>query len=102
MRLYHGSNMEVCIPNLMKSKPYKDFGQGFYLSADKNQAMRMAEQKTLQLLSGEPVVSEFEFDETLLQSNELHVKIFVDYSVEWASFILKNRDMHEQHPIHNS
>ena len=101
MRLYHGSNMEVCIPNLMKSKPYKDFGQGFYLSADKNQAMRMAEQKTLQLLSGEPVVSEFEFDETLLQSNELHVKIFVDYSVEWASFILKNRDMHEQHPIHN-
>ena len=101
MRLYHGSNMEVCIPNLMKSKPYKDFGQGFYLSDDKNQAMRMAEQKTLQLLSGEPVVSEFEFDETLLQSNELHVKIFVDYSVEWASFILKNRDMHEQHPIHN-
>ena len=49
MRLYHGSNMEVCKPNLMKSKPYKDFGQGFYLSADKNQAMRMAEQKTFQL-----------------------------------------------------
>ncbi|MBQ2026079.1 MAG: DUF3990 domain-containing protein, partial [Paludibacteraceae bacterium] len=78
-----------------------DFGQGFYLSADKSQALRMAEQKTLQLLIGEPIVSEFEFDEALLQSNELKVKIFEDYSVEWASFILHNRDINNQHPIHD-
>ena len=89
------------VPNLSKSKPYKDFGQGFYLSADKNQALRMAEQKTLQLLIGEPIVSEFEFDETLLQGNELKVKIFEDYSVEWANFILQNRDIHNQHSIHD-
>ena len=66
MILYHGSNVKIEVPNLLKSKPYKDFGQGFYLSADKKQAFRMAEQKTLQLLTGEPIVSEFEFDETLL------------------------------------
>lgn len=101
MILYHGSNVKIEVPNLEKSKPYKDFGRGFYLSADKNQALRMAEQKTLQLLIGEPIVSEFEFDETLLQSNELKVKIFEDYSVEWANFILQNRDVHNQHPIHN-
>ena len=100
MILYHGSNVNIEVPNLSKSKPYKDFGQGFYLSADKNQALRMAEQKTLQLLIGEPIVSEFEFDETLLKSNELKVKIFEDYSVEWANFILQNRDVHNQHPIH--
>jgi hypothetical protein len=100
MILYHGSNVKIEVPNLEKSKPYKDFGRGFYLSADKNQALRMAEQKTLQLLIGEPIVSEFEFDETLLQSNELKVKIFEDYSVEWANFILQNRDVHNQHPIH--
>ena len=100
MILYHGSNVKIEVPNLEKSKPYKDFGRGFYLSADKNQALRMAEQKTLQLLIGEPIVSEFEFDETLLQSNELRVKIFEDYSVEWANFILQNRDVHNQHPIH--
>ena len=47
MKLYHGSNMVVEVPDLTKSKPYKDFGRGFYLSADKKQAMRMAEQKTL-------------------------------------------------------
>lgn len=100
MILYHGSNVKIEVPNLEKSKPYKDFGRGFYLSADKNQALRMAEQKTLQLLIGEPIVSEFEFDETLLQSNEIKVKIFEDYSVEWANFILQNRDVHNQHPIH--
>ena len=101
MILYHGSNVKIEVPNLEKSKPYKDFGRGFYLSADKNQALRMAEQKTLQLLIGEPIVSEFEFDETLFQSNELKVKIFEDYSVEWANFILQNRDVHNQHPIHD-
>lgn len=101
MKLYHGSNVEVAVPDLTKSKPYKDFGQGFYLSADKCQAMRMAEQKTLQLLMGEPVVSEFEFDEALLQSDALKVKIYEDYSVEWANFILQNRDIHRQHPTHD-
>lgn len=101
MILYHGSNVKIEVPNLLKSKPYKDFGQGFYLSADKSQALRMAEQKTLQLLVGEPIVSEFEFDEALLQSNELKVKIFEGYSVEWANFILHNRDINKQHPIHD-
>jgi hypothetical protein len=31
--LYHGSNMKVEVPDLIHSKPYKDFGKGFYLSA---------------------------------------------------------------------
>ena len=101
MKLYHGSNVVVAVPDLTKSKPYKDFGQGFYLSADRSQAMRMAEQKTLLLMMGEPVVSEFEFDEALLHSDELKVKIFEDSSVEWANFILQNRDIHGQHPTHD-
>mgnify|MGYP002513218819 FL=1 len=101
MILYHGSNMEVAVPDLAKSKPFKDFGQGFYLSADKDQAMRMAEQKTLLMMTGEPIVTEFDFDESLLQSGELSVKVFEDYSVEWATFILKNRDIHEKHPTHD-
>lgn len=82
MILYHGSNVEVLKPDLSKSKPFKDFGQGFYLSADKEQARRMAEQKTLQLMCGEAVVSEFDFDETWLQSDELKVKVFNDYRAD--------------------
>ena len=31
----------------------------------------------------------------------MNVKIFDDYSVEWANFILTNRDIHAQHPSHN-
>ena len=34
IKLYHGSNVRVEKPDLKKSKPYKDFGQGFYLSDD--------------------------------------------------------------------
>lgn len=100
MKLYHGSNMEIITPDLSKSKPYKDFGQGFYLSADRNQAQRMAEQKTFQMMCGAPIVSEFEVDEGFLSSPELNIKIFNDYSVEWARFILENRDMKRQQPIH--
>lgn len=101
MKLHHGSNIKIDVPDLSKSKPYKDFGKGFYLSADKSQATRMAEQKTLQMLQGAPIVSEFEFDESLLQSKELKVKLFNDYSVEWARFVLENRDRTRQHPIHH-
>ena len=39
MKLYHGSNVPVNVPDLKYSKPYKDFGQGFYLSADRKQAV---------------------------------------------------------------
>lgn len=60
MKLYHGSNIEIITPDLLKSKPYKDFGQGFYLSADRNQVVRMAEQKyakgiTFQYFFGTPL-----------------------------------------------
>ena len=43
MRLYHGSNVEIESIDFEKSKPGKDFGIGFYLSADEQQAMEMAD-----------------------------------------------------------
>lgn len=52
MKLYHGSNMDISVPDLSKSKPYKDFGQGFY----KNQATEMAKQKTVLMRFGTPCV----------------------------------------------
>jgi hypothetical protein len=38
MILYHGTNIDFDEIDLKKSKPNKEFGQGFYLSADKRQA----------------------------------------------------------------
>ena len=42
MKLYHGSNIRINTIDLAKSKPFKDFGQGFYLSDNESQAMDMA------------------------------------------------------------
>ena len=101
MKLYHGSNMKVDKPDLSRSKPYKDFGQGFYLSAEEQQAKELAQSKVDQMKSGEPIVSEFLFDEKLMTSGDLHVKIFDDYSVEWAEFVLMNRDAKKPQPSHD-
>ena len=40
MKLYHGSYTIVKKPNLSACKPTKDFGLGFYLTTDINQAKR--------------------------------------------------------------
>ncbi len=101
MILYHGSNIQIDVPDLSRSKPFKDFGRGFYLSADKRQAMRIAEQRTLIMQSGEPTVSVFSFEENLLHGDELKVKLFKEYSEEWAEFVLMNRDVTLPQPCHN-
>ena len=41
MILYHGTNKAFDTIDLTKSKPNKDFGQGFYLSREYSQAMEM-------------------------------------------------------------
>lgn len=38
MRLYHGSNIAIDNINLAMCRPYKDFGQGFYLTDIEEQA----------------------------------------------------------------
>ena len=60
--LYHGSTMEITEIDLSRSKPNKDFGKGFYLSEDRQQAFEMASYKAIQL-DMKPVVNVFEFDE---------------------------------------
>lgn len=101
MILYHGSNVDIETIDLSKSKPYKDFGKGFYLSADKEQATRMAEQRTSIELIGRPVVNQFAFDESSLSDGSLKVLSFDDYSVEWAKFVLRIRDYNVRQPCHH-
>ena len=47
IKLYHGSIVDIDHIDLLKSRPNKDFGRGFYLSADFQQAWRMGEFKAL-------------------------------------------------------
>lgn len=91
MILYHGSNMRIEQIDLNLSNRYKDFGRSFYLSAEESQARVIAEGRA-DFLGGVPTINPFEFDETLLQSTELNVKIFPHYSLEWAEFVWNNRD----------
>ena len=99
MKLFHGSNMMIDKVNLSKSKLYKDFGQAFYLSAEREQAQKMAEAKVVQF-GGDKSITEFEFDESYMANNKLEVKIFTEYSKEWAEFVFNNRDENQNY-IHN-
>lgn len=94
MILYHGSNMIIEQIDLSKSKPNKDFGRGFYLSENEAQANEMAVFKSMQL-GGEPIISKFEFDEAIMNGDALRVKVFENYSEEWADFVYANREGNE-------
>ena len=99
MILYHGTNVDFETIDLSKSKPNKDFGQGFYLSADYNQAMDMAKTKVEQLETGTPIVLAFEVDEQ--QMAKLKIQRYSEYSEEWAKFILLNRRNSSPLPAHD-
>ena len=75
MILYHGSNIEISQIDIDKGRKGKDFGKGFYLSEDIKQAEKMASLTTFRQGKGVPVVSKFG-----------------GYTIEWAEFILLNRN----------
>lgn len=92
MKLYHGSNMSIEEIDLKRGRKGKDFGQGFYLSADRSQALMMAERTVDREESGEATLTTYLFDESILfEPTDLRVKVFENYSKEWAEFIIKNR-----------
>lgn len=99
MKLYHGTNQAFDAIDLKKSKPNKDFGKGFYLSADYTQALNMAQIKVEQQQQGSPIVLEFDIDEEAM--NTLRLLRFDDYSEQWAKFILANRNNNTKRPIHD-
>lgn len=99
MILYHGSNQEILTIDLSKSRPHKDFGQGFYLTENKDQAQKMAEQKVIQY-GGIHTVNTYEFDEVNLNNPALRIKIFEGYTQEWAEFILANRNRENTDKVH--
>ena len=98
MKLYHGSNTKIEKIDLSKCRPYKDFGQGFYLTEIKEQAEKMAS-RTAHIYEGEPIVTEFEFDESAL--TKLSVKQFDGPNEEWALFVLANRSKEHEQPTHS-
>ena len=98
MILYHGSNTKIEKIDLSKCRPYKDFGKGFYLTEIREQAEKMAS-RTAHIYEGEPIVTEFEFDESAL--SKLSVKQFDGPNEEWALFVLANRSKEHEQSTHS-
>ncbi len=99
MILYHGTNVEFDVIDLTKSKPNKDFGRGFYLSDNYEQALNMTKTKVEQFEVGLPIVMKYEVDDNVFQT--FRVLQFKEYTKEWAQFILQNRNNSTQQQVHD-
>ena len=89
MLLYHGSNVEVNHPKLLRSDRRLDFGSGFYLTSSLEQATRWAVLTARRRGQGKALISVFDFDETKLLS--LNVLEFTRADVDWLHFVSDNR-----------
>lgn len=90
MKLYHGSNQAVRTIDLSKGRKYKDFGQGFYTTHLRDQAVYWSK-RIAERFGGIATVSEFEFDLEAAIADGLNVKIFDKADREWAMFVMENR-----------
>ena len=90
MILYHGSNVEVKEPKLLKNQRPLDFGPGFYTTSDFTQASTWAKRTARIRNSGKPIVTVYEIDFNFIQEN-LQVLTFEKASKEWLKFVTSNR-----------
>lgn len=91
MKLYHGSTVGVEKPDLQKCRQATDFGQAFYTTTSLEQAQKWARIKQKRTGATAAVVSEFEFDEALLNSGSYKVRHFEKATEEWLEFVVNNR-----------
>ena len=88
MVLYHGSNVEVKDPRIIRADKGRDFGPAFYLTPIKEQAERMAKRKQKLTKSDTAIVSVFEWNG---DKNNLKYKEFKEADLEWLDFIINCR-----------
>lgn len=84
MILYHGSNIEVREPRLLKIQRELDFGKGFYTTSDLQQASIWAQRTAKRRGCGHPYVSVYEIDETAFDT--LRVLRFTGRM--WSGFVM--------------
>lgn len=89
MTLFHGSNIEIQAPKLLKVQRALDFGRGFYTTSDFMQAKKWAERTARIRGCGEAVVSCYEFDGE--PPDELRILRFSAPDSEWLNYVAKNR-----------
>ena len=89
MILYHGSNVEVREPKLLKIQRDLDFGKGFYTTSDFEQARTWA-LRTVRIRNvGAAKVSCYEIDDA--EISKLRVMRFIKADLSWLDFVAANR-----------
>jgi hypothetical protein len=91
MLVYHGSNVEVRKPSLLKSRKKTDFGRGFYTTTQKEQAEHWTSIKIDRAKTGRRIVSVFEVDDALLSNPELKIREFHGPDEAWLNFVVDSR-----------
>ena len=91
MLVYHGSNVEVRKPNILKSRKKTDFGRGFYTTTQKEQAEHWTSIKMDRAKTGRRVVSVFEVGDELLTDPELKIREFHGPDEAWLNFVVDSR-----------
>ena len=81
MKVYHGGYLAVETPKILRSKFPKDFGEGFYCTELKQQAVRWASRYETAVVS----VYEYTPDE------KLKMLVFKEMTEEWLDFIVDCR-----------
>lgn len=89
MILYHGSNVEVKEPILLKVQRELDFGKGFYTTSDMEQAARWAWRTAKRRGESNAFVTVYEVNEDELKN--IRLLSFDSPNVEWLNFVVKNR-----------
>ena len=87
--VFHGSFIEVSKPLVALSRPNLDFGQGFYVTDLRQQAVRWAERIATRRLTN-PVLNIYEFDDDAAKQGFRYLK-FESYDKAWLDFIVANR-----------
>lgn len=90
MILYHGSNLVVEKPRLIKQNRFLDFGFGFYTTTNKQQAIGFAEKVWKSRKVGNRVVNIYEIDEAEVFKNCSVLKFDFPDS-QWLDFVSENR-----------
>ena len=89
MTLYHGSNVIVKEPKIIDSNRALDFGKGFYLTTDFEQAKKWSKSTLYRRKTGKALVSVYEISEE--DFKKLSILKFDSANKEWLQFITNNR-----------
>ena len=85
MEVYHASMVRVERPDVYNSRKFLDFGQGFYVTTLKDQAVKYAQRFIRR--GKEAWLNIYELDEDFMSSSFI-ISEFEKYDANWLDFVV--------------